>query len=67
MKNNLEPTFNRWLRVNDLHSLLTLNLNGETTSQSPCLVVMGDDSCSEGRGFESWHCIQDVKFRIYLL
>ena len=22
-------------------------------------MVMGRDSCSEGRGFESWHCILD--------
>ena len=26
---------------------------------SPGLVVMGGDSCSIGRGFESWHCILD--------
>ena len=26
---------------------------------SPGLVVMGGDSCSEGRGFESWRHIQD--------
>ena len=29
---------------------------------SPGLVFMGDDSCSEGRGFESQHCIPDVRF-----
>ena len=27
---------------------------------SPGLVVMGGDSCSEGCGFESQHCILDV-------
>ena len=26
---------------------------------SPGLVVMGDDSCSRGHGFESQHCILD--------
>ena len=26
---------------------------------SPGLVVMGDDSCSKGCGFESWHRILD--------
>ena len=26
---------------------------------SPSLVVMGDDSWSSGRGFESWHSILD--------
>ena len=26
---------------------------------SPGLVVMGGDSCSEGRGFKSWRCIVD--------
>ena len=26
---------------------------------SPGLVVMGDDSCSKGRGFESWRQILD--------
>ena len=26
---------------------------------SPSLVVMGGDSCSQGRGFESWHRILD--------
>ena len=33
------------------------------------LVVMGDDSCSRGRGFESWHRILDVHdiFHINLL
>ena len=26
------------------------------------LVVMGDDSCLKGRGFESWHCVLDGHF-----
>ena len=26
---------------------------------SPGLVVMGEDSCSRGHGFESWHCVLD--------
>ena len=29
---------------------------------SPGLVVMGRDSCSKGRGFESWHSILDGHF-----
>ena len=33
---------------------------------SPGLVVMGGDSCSEGRGFKSQHHIQDGHFYIYL-
>ena len=38
---------------------LKFNLdNGKTTlSESPGLVVMGGDSCSEGCVFESQHCI----------
>ena len=31
------------------------------------LVVMGGDSCSKGREFESQHCILDVHFYIYLM
>ena len=37
---------------------------------NPGLVVMGDQSCTKGRGFESWHCILDGHldiFHIYLL
>ena len=30
-----------------------------TYFQSPGLAVMGDDSSSKGRGFESQHCIMD--------
>ena len=33
----------------------------------PSLGVIGGDSCSEGRGFESLRCILDVLFHIYLL
>ena len=29
---------------------------------SPGLVVIGDDSCLRGRGFESWHHILDGYF-----
>ena len=29
---------------------------------SPGLVVMGGDSCSDGLGFESQHCILDVHY-----
>ena len=29
---------------------------------SPGLVVMGGDSCSDDRGFESWHHILDGHF-----
>ena len=29
-------------------------------------MVMGGDSCSEGRGFESQHCIQDGHFFTYI-
>ena len=29
---------------------------------SPGLVVMGRDSCSKGREFESWHCILEENF-----
>ena len=34
---------------------------------SPGLVVMGGDSCSKGRVFESRHHILDRHFHIYLL
>ena len=33
---------------------------------SPGLVVMGRDSCSKGRGFESQHCILDGHFFTYI-
>ena len=33
----------------------------------PGLIVMGGDSCSEGRGFESQHCIPDGHFPHFLL
>ena len=32
---------------------------------SPGLVVMGDDSCSKGCGFESWCRIQDAHLDIF--
>ena len=36
--------------------------------QSPGLMVMGRDSRSKGRGFESWHCILDGHFsRIFVV
>ena len=42
---------------------LKVNLGG-----SPGLVVMGGDSCSGGRGFESQHRILDGHFfHVYLL
>ena len=34
--------------------------------RSPCLVVMGGDSCSEGRGFESQHYILDGNFLTFI-
>ena len=34
------------------------------TGGSPGLVVMGEDSCSKGREFESWHSILDRHFHI---
>ena len=34
--------------------------------QNPGLMVMGEDSCSEGRGFKSQHCILDGHFFTYL-
>ena len=33
---------------------------------SPGLVVMGGDSCPEGHGFESLHCILDGHFFTYI-
>ena len=33
---------------------------------SPGLAVMGRDSCSEGRGFKSQHCILDGHFFTYI-
>ena len=29
-------------------------------------MVMGGDSCSKGRGFESWHCILDGDIFTYV-
>ena len=40
--------------------------NNSGLGGSPGLVVMGGDSCAEGRGFESQHCILDGHFHIYL-
>ena len=34
----------------------------EVLDGSPGLVVVGGDSCSEGRGFNSQHCILDGQF-----
>ena len=33
---------------------------------SPGLVVKGGDSCSKGRGFESWHRILEGHFFTYI-
>ena len=34
---------------------------------SPGLVDIGDNSCSKGCGFESWHCILDGHLDIFTL
>ena len=34
----------------------------ERMGRSPGLVVMGGDSCTEGRGFGSWHHILERHF-----
>ena len=39
-----------------------MNLEGWSSG----LVVMGGDSCSKGRGFESWHCILDGHLLTYI-
>ena len=36
-----------------------------TKGGSPCLVVMGEDSCSEGRGFKPRRHILDGHFDIF--
>ena len=36
-----------------------MQVKDTTMGGRPGLVVMGGDSCSEGRGFESWHRILD--------
>ena len=46
----------------DHRSFITLSTEGG----SPGLVVMVDDSCSEGHGFESWHHILDGHFFTYI-
>ena len=38
------------------------NLKDESSGGSPCLVVMGDDSCLKGCGFKSRHNILDGHF-----
>ena len=40
-------------------SNMTHDKDSNQLDRSPGLVVMGDDSCSIGRGFESWHRIPD--------
>ena len=46
-----------------LTTIVTMPIEVITMSNgSPGLVGMGGDSCSEGRGFESWHCILDGHF-----
>ena len=39
---------------------------GDFEDRSPGLVVMGRDSCSKGRGFESRHSILDGHFFTYI-
>ena len=41
--------------VREANSLLSLG-------ESPGLVVMGGESCTRGRGFESWHWMVDGHF-----
>ena len=43
-------------RISNIQIKSVLHMGG-----SPGL-VMGGGSCSEGRGFESWHCIIDGHF-----
>ena len=40
-------------------TILMLHLNALTGTVSPGLVVIGDNSCSRGFGFKSWHHILD--------
>ena len=47
--NKKRPSLGRFLKKRE-----------RTRGRSPGLVVMGDDSYSGGRGFESQHCLLDV-------
>ena len=38
---------------------LTITVNNYAQGGSPCVVIMGDDSCLRGGGFESWSCTLD--------
>ena len=47
---------------------ITIEKYKDNGLRSPGLVVMGGDSCSKGREFESWHHILDGHFsHTYLL
>ena len=56
--------------VNGLFSKKQLCLSKQNLilvwGRSPGLVVMGGDSCSKGREFESWHRILDGHFITYI-
>ena len=53
-------------QAKNLNQLVCISNNGISRG-SPGLVVMGRDSCSEGRGFEFQHRILDGHFHNYLL
>ena len=50
----LNPEFTIWVCFCPQKNLLSMGVGG-----SPGLVVMGDNSCLRGRGFDSWCCILD--------
>ena len=58
------PLSKERLRFENFIELIHLEMQPNYISQggSPGLVVMGGDSCSEGRGFESQHRILDGHF-----
>ena len=67
----MKKTMHMYMRANQLQQYDDIMLNNlfgimqgklVPKCRSPGLVVMGDNSCLRGCGFESWHCILDGHF-----
>ena len=53
------------VKLGPVCKLMQTKLKSIVLGGSPCLVVMGDDSCLKGRGFESWSYILNGDLDIF--